>query len=994
MSGDAGFTRAIREAARKTGRGGMHGAAVALLLAMVCHASATVYQVGPAEPYHDLFSVASLLQPGDVVQVDGNVTYAGGVVFSNNGAAGNPITIQGIAVDGARPVLAQTTGFNGTGGAVVNITGSHYVMEGFDLTQGGDPHAGAAFYSSGDDVTLQDSAVHDCTVTGIASSAGAGSLTLDYVEVYHCGAGGTGNQIYAQSNLTAYPAAVFHMAFCYIHNGNGGDNVKSRVPRTEIYYNWIEGAYSHELDLDGADPGAQAPGAATEVQGVADVVGNVLLKDPGSHGMVANIGDSVGWTNGRYRFVSNTAVMSSSSAVANPVALQLTDQVQSIEVYNNLFYGAGGAPMAVLSTANLFPGSWCMIVGSNNFTPQGSTLIPATWTNNVTGPDPQVVNAAANHFTPLAGGALAGAGANSTPDPPGLPFPSPLATPQYLPPAQVAYALNGALPRAPNIPIDIGAYAVPAPPGPGYTLPVAVNVPVQLANHLPVTIAVLANDTDASGSQLSIEAAGAGGAGTAAISGANVVYTLSPAFSGSDSFTYSITDGYGVATATVTLTYSGPTLYQVGPTEPYPDLESVAPLVMPGDVVQVDGDATYPGGLTFRNSGTAANKIVIQGIRINGNRPVISKVTDFVGPLGAVVRFLGSHYVMEGFDITTGGDPNAGRAFYNVADDITLADSVVHDSPCTGISGSDASGSLTLLYDEIYNCGAGTQAHQVYVASSNTLYPNAVFNMEFCYLHNGAGGNNIKSRVARTEIYYNWIEGAYYHEFDLDGADPSGQAPGAAGLVREVGDVVGNVIVKDANSKGLVANVGGDGTGWSDGRYRFVNNTIILPTTLIYGEMMFQLKNAVQSIEIYNNLIYRFGGGPVNMVNTVDWYINTPAKVIGSNNWIPPHSALIPAGLTNNLTGGNPDVANPMAFNFTPLAGGVLAGAGATTTPDPPGLPFPSPLATPLFCPRSARRLSHKRCCATNGECSHRHRRIRSADGAVAGRVLAPGRAE
>jgi hypothetical protein len=931
----------------------LYRAAVLPILAMVYHASATLYKVGPTEPYPNLFSVAPLLAPGDVVQVDGNVTYTGGIVFTNNGAVGNPITIQGIAVNGMRPVLAQTTGYSGTGGPVVAFAGSHYVMEGFDITQGGDPNAGSAFYSSADDITLLDSAVHDCKVTGITSSAAAGSLTLEYVEVFNCGSGSNGNQIYAQSNLTAYPAACFEMEFCYIHDGAGGDNVKSRVPRTEIYYNWIEGAWLHELDLDGANPGAQASGALSAVQGVADVVGNVLLKDPGSNGLVANIGDSIGWTNGLYRFVNNTAVLSASSAVSNPVVLNLTDLVRGIEVYNNLFFAEGGSPISVLSTAHLFPGWPCAIVGSNNWVPQGSAMIPSTWTNTVAGPDPHVADAGAYNFTPLAGGPLAGAGATSTPDPQGLTFPSPLAVPLFLPPMQESYALNQALPRAANVPIDIGAYAVQPAPWPGYQLPVAVNVSARLVNHLSATIPVLGNDTDSSGTPLSIIVVGTAAYGATAISGTNVVYTPSTTFPGTDSFSYSISDGYGVATATVTVSYSGPTLYQVGPTEPYPDLGTVAPLLMPGDVVQVDGNATYPGGFTFRNSGTPANKIIVQGIPINGQRPKIVGTAGFPGVGAFAVRMLGSHYVVEGFDITTGSaNSNVWRGFYNVADDVTLADSVIHDCACNGISNSDSAGSLSLQYDEIYNCGSGLLEHQIYAGSSNSLYPNAVLDIEFCYIHNGAGGNNIKSRVARTQVYYNWIEGAYYHEFDLDGADPSDQAPGTASIVQQVGDIVGNVIVKDPSTHGLVANVGGDGTGWSNGRYRFVNNTIILPTTPTYAEIIFQLKNAVQSIDIYNNLIYRFGGGPVNVLDVVDWYVLNSATVIGSNNWIPQGSKEIPAGLTNTFAGsGGLDVVNASAFNFTPLAGGNLAGAGAAATPDPPGMPFPSPLTTPLFLP-------------------------------------------
>ncbi len=49
-------------------------------------------------------------------------------------------------------------------------------------------------------------------------------------------------------------------------------------------------------------------------------------------------------------------------------------------------------------------------------------------------------------------------------------------------------------------------------------------------------------------------------------------------------------------------------------------------MVKPGDVVEVDGDATYPGGVWFKPgvSGTAAQKVMIRGMKVNGKRPIIS----------------------------------------------------------------------------------------------------------------------------------------------------------------------------------------------------------------------------------------------------------------------------------------------------------------------------------------------------------------------------------
>jgi len=391
--------------------------------------------------------------------------------------------------------------------------------------------------------------------------------------------------------------------------------------------------------------------------------------------------------------------------------------------------------------------------------------------------------------------------------------------------------------------------------------------------------------------------------------------------------------------------------YQVGPTRSYKDLSKVTTLLAPGDIVEVDGNAIYPGGVSFKNNGTAEKKIIIRGIRIKGNRPVIAGVVGAPVFPSAIVRFLGSHYVMEGFDITPAGDAKAARGFYTVADDISLRDSVVHDCPFTGISGSDAAGSLRLEYVEIHHCGAGEGQHQIYVCSSNSLYPKAVFHMEFCYLHDGTGGNNVKSRVARTELYYNWIEGAYYHELDLDGADPKDQVPGTANLVREDAEVVGNVLMKLPTTHGLVANVGGDSCGWSNGRYRFVNNTIILPSTAVGGAVVFQLKNAVQTFEAYNNLLYRMGGGPVNVLGAAKLFRGIDCKIVGSNNWIPTKSINIPATFKDTIMGADPNLRNIDRFDFTPLGDGMLAGKGAMSTPSPPGLDFPDPLPAPLYCP-------------------------------------------
>src|ERR1044071_2867352 len=157
--------------------------------------------------------------------------------------------------------------------------------------------------------------------------------------------------------------------------------------------------------------------------------------------------------------------------------------------------------------------------------------------------------------------------------------------------------------------------------------------------------------------------------------------------------------------------------YQVGPTRTLKKLQDVAPLLAPGDLVEVDGNATYPGDLIFTRPGTAASKITIRGLRVNGLRPVIAGGTN-------TVEFrLSDHYVFEGFDVTGGSF----RGIYHHADDITIRDTVVHDCPGHGILGADSdSGSLTLDYVEVYASGSGTTKHPVYIATDESAYPGSV----------------------------------------------------------------------------------------------------------------------------------------------------------------------------------------------------------------------------------------------------------------------------
>ena len=392
---------------------------------------------------------------------------------------------------------------------------------------------------------------------------------------------------------------------------------------------------------------------------------------------------------------------------------------------------------------------------------------------------------------------------------------------------------------------------------------------------------------------------------------------------------------------------SGAEFYQVGPDRTYTNLQQIKALLLPGDVVEVDGDATYPGNVTFYNGGTDEQSVTVRGLRINGRRPILTGAT--ITNLANVVAFRTNHIRFEGFEIDGANNPLVVRGIYNVGNENIVRDTVVHHCPQHGIHGSDKSGSLTLDSIEVYQTGSGTKHHPVYVATDNTNYPAAVFRMQFCFLHDNNGGNSVKSRAGRNEIYYNWIEGALYHELDLIGADPTAQAPNTAGLVREDSDVVGNVLYKNANSYGSVARLGDDDTGSSNGRYRFVNNSILTAST--YSIALFKLRGPRESLELHNNVIYRIGGKGVDLFSAANPGLGVNDHIRGANNWIPKGSVNIPSGLINTTWGTDPLLTDATAMDFTPTNGSPLLDAGVLPTESPTNFPFPTPLSVPLYLP-------------------------------------------
>jgi len=85
--------------------------------------------------------------------------------------------------------------------------------------------------------------------------------------------------------------------------------------------------------------------------------------------------------------------------------------------------------------------------------------------------------------------------------------------------------------------------------------PVARNDSAGTPEDVAVTIPVLANDSDANNNTLSIQSVTPGAHGSTTISGTNVIYAPAANWFGTDTFSYTISDGRGgTANATVTMT--------------------------------------------------------------------------------------------------------------------------------------------------------------------------------------------------------------------------------------------------------------------------------------------------------------------------------------------------------------------------------------------------------------------------------------------------------
>ncbi len=365
----------------------------------------------------------------------------------------------------------------------------------------------------------------------------------------------------------------------------------------------------------------------------------------------------------------------------------------------------------------------------------------------------------------------------------------------------------------------------------------------------------------------------------------------------------------------------------------------------PGDIVEVDGSSLYASVVIGEDDGGAPdNPVIIRWRRVAGaSRPALQ------GGLHTIKFQRSNHVVFEGFEVRGG----ANTCVFSEAHDITVRDAVIHACPGHGILGADLnSGSFTLEYSEIYDAGSGTTKHPIYMQSDEIAYPGSVFRMRFNYIHNGNGGNLLKSRHERSEIHSNWFEGSVYQEIELIGPDCETQASGwTRATRREDAELLNNIIVHTSTLWPHAIRLGGDLNGASDGRVRMVGNTIVFDrpgaATAVYVQL------GLGSVEMHNNAIFQTGGAAPAILRentaadtpfcapfvTQPW--SGARNVFGTRNWVQSAATFTPPEWTGTLTGSAPGFRDVALRDFRPLAGSPLRNAGINRPASPAAFPMP-----------------------------------------------------
>ncbi len=407
------------------------------VIALAATASAVTYRVGPDEDIKTLSEIADDLEPGDVVEITGDITDS--VVLRRSGTADAPITIRGPR--GRRPKIDFAGARNG-----IETRGDHYVFERLSLHNAG----ARGIFQVSHDITVRD-CYFEGNHNGIlgADDRNVGDILIEYCEFFRNGSGIYGHQIYLASFK---PGAQAIVQFNHFHESAGGANIKTRMPRNIIRYNWIEGASNYECDLVDSDRG---PDDLRPMHLL--FMGNVVVTNNiGNPHHQSNIGSdqprSPG-TDNTYLIVNNLFVLNRESDIIHMT--RVGGETESVGFYNNIFVAPRLDHFRVMCVENVQaekgrpgqPGYVRRLHGSNNFAAANADNLFEEIENWIQGEDAGFIDFERNDFRLTPDSPCVGAGTTAAP-----------VAPRYLPPMRAKMPVGGELTRRISDSIDLGPF--------------------------------------------------------------------------------------------------------------------------------------------------------------------------------------------------------------------------------------------------------------------------------------------------------------------------------------------------------------------------------------------------------------------------------------------------------------------------------------------------------------------------------------------------------
>ena len=354
---------------------------IAIWTLLTSTAWATVYDVGPGQPYATLGAVPwATLAPGDEVRIHWRATpYAEKWVICRQGTQALPILVRGIlGPGGERPVITgdgavtapglnywnEDRGVLKIGGAntPADLTPAWITVEnleirsarpGFSYTDDGgnagaySSNAAAIYIEKGDNVVVRNCVFHDCG-NGFFCASGTSDLLVEACHIYDNGISGS---IFEHNNYTEANGITFQFNhFGPLRAGCPGNNLKDRSAGCVIRHNWIEGG-NRQLDLVDSDTLYTDPD-----YGATYVYGNVLIEPDGAgNSQIVHYGGDSGVTaeyrKGTLYFYNNTVV---STRSGNTTLFRLSTNEESADCRNNIVYvTAPGSALAMLDGAGM-----------------------------------------------------------------------------------------------------------------------------------------------------------------------------------------------------------------------------------------------------------------------------------------------------------------------------------------------------------------------------------------------------------------------------------------------------------------------------------------------------------------------------------------------------------------------------------------------------------------------------------------------------------------